>query len=69
MTWWEAETLAREGNGVQKIAWPASRALVFSPGKGSTRAVLVIRENGRERPLRDGDLGVHDFTDTTWRVA
>ncbi len=69
MTIWDAETLARSGTPVQKAAWPASRVLVFSTGKGTTRAVPVIREAGVERPLRDGDLGISDFTDTTWKAA
>ncbi len=58
MTWWDAETLARSGTAVRKPAWPASRSLVLSAGKGTTRAVMVIREAGAERPIRSGDLGV-----------
>ena len=69
MTLWDAETLARNGTPVQKTAWPASKVLIFSTGKGSARAVPVIREAGVERPLRDGDLTISDYTDTTWKAA
>ena len=69
MTWWQVEELARFGVAVRRTAWPTNKSVTYSAGRGTTRAVAVLREGPTETIITADQFGAAEYQADDWQPA
>jgi hypothetical protein len=74
MTWWQIQTLAREGATVRRRSWLASTTtsgwqILYVAGAGTERAVAVRRAAGVDAVVTAAIFASADFLADDWEVV